>query len=106
LENVNLNENYQLLIICDASSSTLVGNLTSHETVREYNKIRVHKSVETYEEKIQIESHHKLQKTWPFASLPPNKIPSCLCFFYYFFFCFLRRSPLFTCAIAYINISG
>jgi hypothetical protein len=52
-----------LLIICDVSSTTLVGDLASHEFEREYNKIIIHKSAETYKEKIQIESHHKLQKT-------------------------------------------
>jgi hypothetical protein len=55
-----------LLIICGASSSTLVGDLASHEIERKYNKMRIHRSAETYKEKIEIESHHKLQKNWPF----------------------------------------
>jgi hypothetical protein len=61
LENSNLHENYQLLIICGASSSTLVEDLASHEIERKYNKMGIHRSAETYKEKIQIESHHKLK---------------------------------------------
>jgi hypothetical protein len=102
LENVNLHENYQLLIICDASSSTLIGDLASHEIEREYNKVRIHKSAETYKEKIQIESHHKLQKTGLLLLFLPIKSLAASVFLI-IFFCFLRRSPLLACEAAYIK---
>jgi hypothetical protein len=91
LENVNLNENYRLLIICDASSLTLVGDLASHEIKREYNKIRIYKSAETYKKKIQIESHHKLQKTGLLLLFLPIKSLAAFIFLIIFFY-FLQRS--------------
>jgi hypothetical protein len=94
----HLNENDQLLIICDALSSTLVGDLASHEIEREYNKIRIHKSAETYKEKIQIESHHKLQKTGLLLLFLPIKSLAAFVFLiiYIFFFLLFVALPLLT----------